>query len=120
MFRRTSLLLVAVAFVGCGASPKPAPSATVVLDFTPNAVHSGIYLAQARGYPSDEGVKLHIQAPGSSTDAAITAASDGSSTPLSSPRRDHSSRLQWSSRQAGGAPPESMRSERSPSSATGP
>jgi putative hydroxymethylpyrimidine transport system substrate-binding protein len=40
-----------------------------VLDFTPNAIHSGIYLALARGYLRDEGVKLHVIVPGASTDA---------------------------------------------------
>jgi ABC-type nitrate/sulfonate/bicarbonate transport system substrate-binding protein len=39
-----------------------------VLDFTPNAVHAGIYSALARGYDRDEGVRLHVIAPSSSTD----------------------------------------------------
>jgi len=39
-----------------------------MLDFTPNAVHAGIYSALVRGYDRDEGVTLHVQAPGSTTD----------------------------------------------------
>ena len=57
---------------GCGedgAEPGVPKGATVVLDFTPNAVHSGIYSALARGYYRDEGVDLEVQAPGESTDA---------------------------------------------------
>jgi putative hydroxymethylpyrimidine transport system substrate-binding protein len=70
MLRRTALLVALVAITGCGQASHHPPSATLVLDFTPNAVHSGIYLALARGYPEQEGVDLHVQAPGSSTDAA--------------------------------------------------
>jgi ABC-type nitrate/sulfonate/bicarbonate transport system substrate-binding protein len=40
-----------------------------VLDFVPNAVHSGIYSALARGYYEDEGIDLKVQPPGESTDA---------------------------------------------------
>jgi len=40
-----------------------------VLDFTPNAVHSGIYAAQREGYYNDEDVDLTIRQPGESTDA---------------------------------------------------
>lgn len=69
MRRRSPLLLALVAIAGCGTSHH-ARSATLVLDFTPNAVHAGIYLALARGYPEHDGVDLHVQAPGSSTDAA--------------------------------------------------
>jgi NitT/TauT family transport system substrate-binding protein/putative hydroxymethylpyrimidine transport system substrate-binding protein len=40
-----------------------------VLDFTPNAVHSGIYAAQREGYYRDAGIDLTIRQPGESTDA---------------------------------------------------
>ncbi len=43
--------------------------ASLVLDFTPNAIHSGIYLALARGYLRREGVSLQVIVPGASTDA---------------------------------------------------
>src|SRR6201999_2273963 len=65
-----ALLLAGLA--GCGgdgAEPGAPKGATVVLDFTPNAVHSGIYAAQAEGFYEDAGVSLHIQVPGESTDA---------------------------------------------------
>jgi NitT/TauT family transport system substrate-binding protein/putative hydroxymethylpyrimidine transport system substrate-binding protein len=65
-----ALLLAGV--VGCGGSgaePGVPKGATVVLDFTPNAVHAGIYAAQAEGFYEDAGIDLHVQVPGESTDA---------------------------------------------------
>ncbi len=65
-----ALLLAGVAGCGgSGAEPGAPKGATVVLDFTPNAVHSGIYAAQAEGYYKDAGIDLHVQVPGESTDA---------------------------------------------------
>jgi putative hydroxymethylpyrimidine transport system substrate-binding protein len=74
--RRAVALLAAVLLlagaVGCGgdgAEPGAPRGATLVLDFVPNAVHSGIYSALAHGYYRDEGVDLKVQPPGESTDA---------------------------------------------------
>jgi len=64
--------LAVAGLVGCGesgAEPGAPQGATLVLDFVPNAVHSGIYAADARGSYGDEGVDLKIQPPGESTDA---------------------------------------------------
>jgi putative hydroxymethylpyrimidine transport system substrate-binding protein len=70
---RTVLVAVlcglALTVAGCGASKAGLPQATVVLDFTPNAVHAGIYSAHARGYDRAAGVDLKIIIPGSSTDS---------------------------------------------------
>jgi ABC-type nitrate/sulfonate/bicarbonate transport system substrate-binding protein len=66
----TVLALAGVA--GCGeegAEPGAPQGATLVLDFVPNAVHSGIYAALSRGFYDDEGVALGVQPPGESTDA---------------------------------------------------
>ncbi|HEU5062994.1 MAG TPA: ABC transporter substrate-binding protein [Solirubrobacterales bacterium] len=54
---------------GDGAEPGAPKGATLVLDFTPNAVHSGIYAALSHDYYRDEGVELKVQPPGESTDA---------------------------------------------------
>ena len=65
-------LLAALLLAGCNASSggdRPNEDATLLLDFAPNAVHSGIYLADARGYDDAEGVRLEIRRPGASTDA---------------------------------------------------
>jgi len=40
-----------------------------VLDFTPNAVHAGIYAAIARHLDRANGVSLHVVVPGASTDS---------------------------------------------------
>jgi NitT/TauT family transport system substrate-binding protein/putative hydroxymethylpyrimidine transport system substrate-binding protein len=51
---------------GCGAGAEPgAPNgATLLLDFTPNAVHSGIYAAERRGFYNAAGVDLQVREPG--------------------------------------------------------
>jgi putative hydroxymethylpyrimidine transport system substrate-binding protein len=74
--RRAVALLAAVLLLagvaGCGgngAEPGVPKGASLVLDFTPNAVHSGIYAAQAQGFYRDAGVDLTIHQPGESTDA---------------------------------------------------
>src|SRR5215213_5539431 len=64
--------LLAAGAAGCGgdgAEPGAPVGATLVLDFTPNAVHSGIYAAERRGLYREEGVELAIRQPGESSDA---------------------------------------------------
>jgi ABC-type nitrate/sulfonate/bicarbonate transport system substrate-binding protein len=66
------LLLSAVAAGGCaaaGGTDRPNTRETLLLDFQPNAVHSGIYLARQRGYDKAEGVDLQIEQPTASTDS---------------------------------------------------
>jgi putative hydroxymethylpyrimidine transport system substrate-binding protein len=74
--RRAVALLAAVlvlaGIAGCGgdgAEPGVPKGAAVVLDFTPNPVHSGLYAAGAQGFYRDAGVDLTIHQPGESTDA---------------------------------------------------
>ncbi|MBK5219324.1 MAG: ABC transporter substrate-binding protein [Thermoleophilia bacterium] len=74
--RRAVALLAAVLLLagvaGCGgdgAEPGVPKGASLVLDFTPNAVHSGIYAAQAKGLYGNAGVDLQIRQPGESSDA---------------------------------------------------
>src|SRR6185437_4502747 len=59
--------------VGCGGSSSGAAAstrpATLVLDFTPNPVHVGIYTALAHHFDTAAGVKLHVIAPSASTDS---------------------------------------------------
>jgi putative hydroxymethylpyrimidine transport system substrate-binding protein len=60
---------VLVALAGCGQTKDRLTQATLVLDFTPNAVHAGIYTALARDYDRSAGVDLHVEQPSESTDS---------------------------------------------------
>ena len=60
---------LALALAGCGDGSTRLPAATLVLDFTPNAVHAGIYSTLARGYDRAAGVRLDVRVPSSSTDS---------------------------------------------------
>ncbi len=64
-----SLLAGAAGCGGDGAEPGAPRGAALVLDFTPNAVHSGIYSAQGQGFYREAGVDLEIRQPGESSDA---------------------------------------------------
>jgi putative hydroxymethylpyrimidine transport system substrate-binding protein len=43
--------------------------ASLMLDFTPNAIHTGIYAALAQHYDGANGIHLQVRIPGQSTDA---------------------------------------------------
>jgi putative hydroxymethylpyrimidine transport system substrate-binding protein len=70
--------LAVVALAGCGGAGSPASSArvgaralrhaTLILDFTPNAVHAGIYRALAGGYYREQGIDLRVVTPSATTD----------------------------------------------------
>ncbi len=75
-----AVVLAVLAVAGCGGSTRsssaggPVPSAarpvsaTLVLDFVPNAVHAGVYRAVAAGYYRAAGINLKIVQPSSTTD----------------------------------------------------
>jgi putative hydroxymethylpyrimidine transport system substrate-binding protein len=67
----TVVLLTALLAAGCGShtSSSKTRSVSLVLDFTPNAIHSGIYTAIKRGYDHAAGIDLHVIVPSASTDA---------------------------------------------------
>lgn len=75
MRRAVALLAAALLLAGAagcgggGAEPGVPKGALLVLDFTPNAVHSGIYTALAEDLYRDAGVDLRVEQPGESTDA---------------------------------------------------
>lgn len=75
MKRRGALLvaiLSAAALSACaatGGGSSPDADARLMLDFQPNAVHSGIYVATSRGYDEALGVNLNVEVPGDGTDA---------------------------------------------------
>jgi putative hydroxymethylpyrimidine transport system substrate-binding protein len=66
------IALLACVVAGCGGGSSSSPQGqdvTLVLDFTPNAIHAGIYSAVARTFDVGEGVHLHVVAPTASTDS---------------------------------------------------
>ena len=72
--RRLLVIACAAALLlaGCGQTAdtdRPGAEPTLLLDFAPNAVHAGIYLATERAFDEAEGVELEVRAPGASTDA---------------------------------------------------
>ncbi|MDP2712357.1 MAG: ABC transporter substrate-binding protein [Solirubrobacteraceae bacterium] len=74
-----AVLVALLALAGCGAdSSERAPNvdATLLLDFQPNAVHTGIYMAVARGYDRALGVGLNVRVPTDSTDSVKLLASE--------------------------------------------
>jgi len=61
-------LLTAFAFCGCGQEAAEEPSAelteiTMVLDWTPNTNHTGLYVAEAKGWFEEEGLAVSIVQP---------------------------------------------------------
>jgi NitT/TauT family transport system substrate-binding protein/putative hydroxymethylpyrimidine transport system substrate-binding protein len=71
------LLVTGALAGGCGSSAEMSPdqSASLVLDFTPNAIHAGIYSALARTFDDGEGIRLRVIAPSASTDSIKLLAS---------------------------------------------
>ena len=74
MKRARGITLVAVlVLAGCRGKVQQASSGSsrqvrVILDYLPNAVHAGLYQAEAAGYFRDEGLNVRIDAPTSSSD----------------------------------------------------
>ena len=65
-------VLVLAGVSGCGedgAEPGAPKGASLILDFSPNAVHGGIFTALSKGFYKQGGVELTVRAPGESTDA---------------------------------------------------
>lgn len=50
------------------------PKITILLDWTPNTNHTGIYVAQKMGYFCDEGLEVTIQQPPQESSTALVAA----------------------------------------------
>lgn len=79
-------LCLAVALAGCGARAATLPTTgtgltkvSLVLDWYPWGNHSGLYLAQTRGYFKDEGLEVNIHPPSDPADVlkVVAAGTDG-------------------------------------------
>ncbi len=57
----TGLLLLM--FAGCGSASTSGTKITVVLDWTPNTNHLGVYDAKLKGYYADAGLDVEIIEP---------------------------------------------------------
>ncbi|NOY57025.1 MAG: ABC transporter substrate-binding protein [Actinobacteria bacterium] len=63
-----SISLVAAACGGSGGGLAEKTDATLILDFVPGGIHTGIYAALAEGYFNDANINIDIQPPTSSAD----------------------------------------------------
>ncbi|UOQ47015.1 ABC transporter substrate-binding protein [Gracilibacillus caseinilyticus] len=60
-------LSVCLVLVGCGeedSSSEKMEDVTLVLDWTPNTNHTGLYVAQSKGYFEEQGMNVEIVMPG--------------------------------------------------------
>lgn len=82
MKKRFIAVLVVTIFlmIGCGEGPQEDSSmqndrevVTVVLDWTPNTNHTGLYVADHEGYFADEGLQVEILLPGEATPEQLVA-----------------------------------------------
>jgi putative hydroxymethylpyrimidine transport system substrate-binding protein len=67
--RAASMTLMAAAILAACGSGAHVRTARLMLDFTPNAAHAGIYAAVAHGYDRDAGVALQVLPPPSPADS---------------------------------------------------
>ena len=72
------VLLGLIVFTGCAGQNEAAKSeklekVTFVLDWTPNTNHTGLYVAQQKGYFKDEGLEVEIVQPSDDSASALVA-----------------------------------------------
>lgn len=76
-----SILMVALLILsGCGSAPKtevPLQKVTVLLDWFPNTNHSGMYIAQEKGFYREEGLEVEIIQPPEGGQVQLLAAGRG-------------------------------------------
>jgi ABC-type nitrate/sulfonate/bicarbonate transport system substrate-binding protein len=58
-----AVLFIALIFAGCGRKKENPGHIRVVLDWTPNTNHTGLYVAQEKGWFAEEGLTVEITQP---------------------------------------------------------
>lgn len=74
------LILMFLSLPGCGTTPKsekPLEKVTVLLDWFPNTNHSGMYVAQAKGFYREAGLEVEIIQPPEGGQVQLLAAGRG-------------------------------------------
>lgn len=76
------VLLLATSVIGCGkqsdnTNPAGKAKVTVILDWFPNTNHTGLYVAQEKGYYAAEGLEVEIVQPTEGGTAQLIAAGQG-------------------------------------------
>jgi putative hydroxymethylpyrimidine transport system substrate-binding protein len=69
MRARLLAILVLCLAAGCGEDSPGRPEVPVALDFTPNAVHAGVYTAAEGGAERRHDIELKVRVPGGSADS---------------------------------------------------
>ena len=71
------VFVLAFSFVGCGstAGENDKNTITIVLDWTPNTNHTGIFVAQAKGFFEEAGLNVEVVQP--PEDGAVTLVASG-------------------------------------------
>jgi len=79
MKKLVAIVLLAVLLVGSGCSQKREDSSQVrvVLDWTPNTNHTGMYVALEKGWYAEEGLSVEIMQPPESSALALIASGGG-------------------------------------------
>lgn len=66
--------LLTVFMTGCGKAPAPLTKITVMLDWTPNTNHTGLYVAKEKGFYQEQGLDVEILQTGDPGPAQLVAA----------------------------------------------
>jgi ABC-type nitrate/sulfonate/bicarbonate transport system substrate-binding protein len=76
-----AVLLLMILLAGCGGNKAQEQAnlkkITVILDWTPNTNHTGVYVAQQQGFYKEEGLDVEIVQPGEGTAAQLIASGQG-------------------------------------------
>lgn len=76
-----AVLLLMIQLAGCGGNKAQEQAnlkkITVILDWTPNTNHTGVYVAQQQGFYKEVGLDVEIVQPGEGTAAQLIASGQG-------------------------------------------